>query len=119
MIKGNFNLQLKDSQRNGSVINGLGSLGDSVNPIFSSDIVPGIEFRWIRLKAGEEKTIPHTHVGIRTLIILIRGQHVVSIAGETVSLEHEGDYLFIEPNDEHRWQTKKDTLLAVIRWPTN
>jgi hypothetical protein len=116
MRTGNFNLKLKDSQRNGSVVNGLGSLGDGVNPIFEESIVPEVELRWIRLNAGDEKTVPHTHEGIRTLIILMRGQHVVTLVGQTISLENEGDYLFIEQHEEHTWQTKKDTLLAILRW---
>ncbi|MES2315579.1 MAG: cupin domain-containing protein [Patescibacteria group bacterium] len=117
MKNGNFNSKLKHSQRNGSLINRLGKLGDSKNPIFDFKNIPKIEVRWIRLKKGDTKTVPHKHKVIQTLIILVRGHHEVTInKSKMVPLKKEGDFIFIEPNDLHTWVTKKDTLLMVLRW---
>ncbi len=117
MKKGNLNTQLAGSKRNGSIINKLGRLGDSHNPIFNTKNIPPIEVRWIRLNKGDEKTIPHKHEEIQTLITLIRGRHDITINKKTkVILQKEGDYVFIEPGDLHCWKTKKNTLLLVVRW---
>jgi hypothetical protein len=117
MKSGNLNSRLKLAKRNGSVINRLGKLGDSKNPIFNMKTLPPIEVRWISLNAGEKKTVPHKHDEIQTLIVIIKGRHEVTInKKKKVILSKEADYIFIEPGDLHTWETKKDTLLLVIRW---
>jgi hypothetical protein len=117
MKTGNLNSKLKNSQRNGSLINKLGKFGDSKNPIFNYKNIPPIEARWLRLNKGEKKTEPHTHTNIQTQITLVRRHHEVTVnSNKKVSLKNEGDYIFIEPNDLHTWVTKKDTLLMVLRW---
>lgn len=117
MKKGNLNFELRKNRRNGSVVNRLGKLGDSFNPIFDTKNIPPFEMRWIRLTKGDEKNVPHQHDAIQSLIVLIRGRHDVLINKKTkVNLTKEGDYIFIEPGDLHTWQTKRDTLLLVVRW---
>lgn len=117
MLIGNLNSKLSKSKRNGSIINTLGKLGDSKNPIFKMKTLPPIEMRWIRLNKGDKKTRPHKHDEIDSMIILIKGRHEVLVNDkEKIILKDVGDYIFLEPGDLHKWETKKNTLLLVIRW---
>lgn len=110
---GNLNLELSAKQRRGFVIDTIDKTHSPLFKVFGS---LRIQFRWIRIKKGEEKLRAHAYPKSHALVILVSGHHEVAIGQDTVILKKQGDYIYLKANERHSWRAKKDTLLIAIRW---
>jgi hypothetical protein len=77
------------------------------------------EVKWSERKSGE------THQSIKTIdkndtsssfIILLSGEVVQTMGSKTYTLKNKGDYLFYCPNQPHKVEFVKDSVLITIRW---
>lgn len=69
--------------------------------------LPGEErAEWVR---GEKRT---------ALLVLISGRFRVELAGRSVLLERQGDYVVWGPGVDHSWVAEEASVVLTVRWPS-
>jgi hypothetical protein len=89
-------------------------IGDSDDVRATKDV----EIKWGIHPAGDARADWSTDEYRTTVVLLIRGRFHVNFPGESVPLEHEGDYVMWGPGLNHSWRADSDSVVITIRWPS-
>ncbi|OHA26475.1 MAG: hypothetical protein A3C06_02770 [Candidatus Taylorbacteria bacterium RIFCSPHIGHO2_02_FULL_46_13] len=93
----------------------MGHFIDPKTPFHQKDF----SLKWTKSKRGDSREQIGT-CEAETLDILVYGKHKIDFPNlhKSVTLEKEGDYVYVGRNIAHTWETLEDSLIVTLRWPS-
>ena len=76
-----------------------------------------LEIKWSNHQRGDARSNWSSNRA-HSICLLVKGEMFLQFRDGAVTLSIPGDYVLWGPGVEHSWQSKADTTVVTVRWPS-